>query len=227
MISDTGSSWLRSSLGKKTLMALSGLVLVGFVIMHLAGNLLVFAGPEALNAYAQKLRHFPALLWSARLALLASVVVHIVTSIQLARENAAARPQRYAVYRTSEATLSSRTMMLSGLLLLAYVVYHLLHFTFRTAHPQLSRAVDSLGRHDVYAMVVSSFRQPSISLVYVAAMWLLCLHLAHGIASAFQTLGLTNERTLPILTVLGRLLAVALFLGYSAIPFAILCGMVK
>ena len=217
-------SWLRSSLGKKTLMAISGLMLVGFVIMHLAGNLLVFAGAEALNAYAEKLRHVPALLWGARAALLAAVIVHVVTSVQLARENAAARPQHYAAYRAQKSTLAGRTMMLSGLLLLAYLVYHLLHFTFRTAHPELSMAVDPFGRHDVYAMVIMSFNNRAIALVYILGMAVLCAHLHHGIASTWQTLGFADERSLRLAGFIGRTAALLLFVGYSAIPVAVLLG---
>ena len=217
-------SWLRSSLGKKTLMALSGLVLVGFVIMHLAGNLLVFAGPDALNAYAEKLRHVPVLLWSARAVLLASVAVHVVTSVQLAHENAAARPQRYAAYRTSEATFTGRTMMLSGGLLLAYIIYHLLHFTFRVTNPSISHGLDALGRRDVYAMVVMSFHHRAISLAYILGMACLCAHLHHGIASTWQTLGFADERSLRIADLIGRVIALGLFAGYSAIPLAVLTG---
>ena len=217
-------AWLKSSIGKKALMAVSGLMLVGFLISHLLGNLLIFRGPDALNAYAAKLRHYGALLWVARGVLLAAVVVHIITSMKLAVENRRARPQAYQVYGVKETNLARRTMVASGLLVLAYIVYHLLQFTFGVTNPAISHAVDSLGRHDVYAMVVGSFRQIPIVLTYVLGLALVSLHLSHGVASAFQTLGLTNDRTLPLLVVCSRLFALALFIGYSSIPAAIWLG---
>lgn len=221
------SSMLRTSLGKKVLMAVSGLILVGFVIMHVLGNLTIFLGPDALNAYALKLRHFGALLWVARGVLLLAVIVHLVTSIQLTIENRRARPVGYRVQRTVETTLGAKTMALSGILLLAYLVYHLLHFTFGVTHPQLAHLTDPLGRHDVYTMVVVSFQNRSLSLAYLIAMAMLCLHVGHGIGSAPQTLGLTTESTIPVFQRFGRILAGLLFLGYSAIPLAVLGGFIR
>ncbi|MDP3703875.1 MAG: succinate dehydrogenase cytochrome b subunit [Candidatus Omnitrophota bacterium] len=220
-------NWLRSSIGKKALMAVSGLVLVGFIISHLLGNLLIFGGPDALNAYGAKLRHLGWWLWAARGFLIASVAVHITTSVQLAIENRRARPQGYRMQRYAETTLAARTMLISGLLVLAYLVYHLLHFTFRITNPSFSHRVDALGRHDIYTMAVRSFQQIPISLAYIAGMAFVCLHLSHGVASAFQTLGLTSERTIPVLSWISRLFALAVFLGYSSIPIAVLLGMVK
>jgi succinate dehydrogenase / fumarate reductase cytochrome b subunit len=219
-------SWLRSSIGKKALMAASGLLLVGFVVMHLLGNLLIYRGPEALNAYAKKLRDLGPMLWVTRGGLLAALVVHIVTSIQLSIENRKARPVRYARQRLAETTLAARTMLLSGILLLAYLVYHLLHFTFRITNPGISHATDALGRHDVYAMVMQSFAHPAIVLAYLAGVAVVCLHLSHGVASAFQTFGLTNERTLSLLTGLSRAFAALVFLGYASIPLAVLLGFI-
>lgn len=208
-------------------MAVSGLMLVGFIISHLLGNLLIFRGPDALNAYGAKLRHLGWWLWAARVFLLVAVVVHIATSVQLAIENRRARPQGYQRQGYAETTLAARTMLVSGGLVLAYLVYHLLHFTFRVTNPDLSHGVDALGRHDIYAMVVYSFQQLPISLAYVAGMACVCLHLSHGVSSAFQTLGLTTERTIPVLTWISRLFALAVFLGYSSIPIAVLLGVVK
>ena len=207
-------------------MAVSGLVLVGFVIAHLLGNCLIYLGPEAINSYAQHLRDLGPLLWVARGVLLAAVVMHAATSVHLAIENRRARPQPYQVVRRRETTLAARTMMASGLLLIAYLVYHLLHFTFGATNPKISHVTDALGRHDVYTMMVLSFQQPAISLAYVLGMTVLCLHLGHGIGSVFQTLGLTTERTLPRITQIGRLVAIAIYLGYISIPFAVLLGLV-
>ncbi len=218
--------WLRSSIGKKAVMGLTGLLLVGFVILHLSGNLLIYLGPEALNAYAKKLRDLGPLLWLVRLVLLTAVVVHIWLSIVLTRENRAARPIGYAMQRSARTTYAARTMMLSGLLLFAFIVYHLLHFTFRVTHPQLLHLTDALGRDDVYAMVVLSFQDPVLVAGYVIAMALLCMHLSHGIASFVQSLGLNDERFLPVLERISRLTAAALFVGYSSIPLAVWLGIV-
>ncbi len=218
---------IQTSIGKKVLMASSGLILVGFVIMHLLGNLTIFLGPDALNAYALKLRHFGALRGGARAVLLFAVIVHIVTSIQLTIENRRARPVGYRIQRTAETTLGAKTMALSGFVLLAYLVYHLLHFTFGVTHPYLAHLTDSLGRHDVYTLVVVSFQNLYLSLAYVVAMAILCLHLGHGIGSAPQTLGLNTESTIPVFQRLGRILAGLLFLGYSAIPLAVLSGFIQ
>jgi succinate dehydrogenase / fumarate reductase cytochrome b subunit len=215
---------LRSSIGKKVVMAVTGLLLFGFVIAHLAGNLLIYRGPDVLNAYADKLRHMGLLLWTARAGLLATVAVHFWLGIMLTRENRLARPIRYAVSRSAETTPAARMMMISGLLLTAFIIYHLLHFTVRITHPDLSHRVDALGRHDVYAMVVLSFQDPRLVVCYVVAMGLLCAHLHHGVASWLQSLGLTSERLLPVIERAGRLTAWLVFLGYSSIPVAIVLG---
>ena len=219
-------NWLRSSIGRKALMAASGLVLVGFVIMHLLGNLLIYRGPDAINAYAKKLRDLGPMLWVARAGLLLALIVHVVASIQLSIESRRARPVRYQKLRSAETTLAARTMLLSGVLVLAYLIYHLLHFTFHVAHPVLTRVTDDTGHISVYAMVILSFREWPISLAYIAGMACVCLHLSHGIASSFQTLGLTTERTLPVLSWFGRLFAFVVFLGYISIPLAVLLGFI-
>jgi succinate dehydrogenase / fumarate reductase cytochrome b subunit len=208
-------------------MALSGLALLGFVVMHLAGNLLIFRGPGALNAYAAKLEHLGGWLWVPRIGLLAALLVHIWASIQVTLENRRARPRAYARFRPAETTLAARTMMATGILLLAFLVYHLLHFTFRVTHPEISHGLDALGRRDVYTMVVRSFQQPLLSLAYFLGVGAVCFHLSHGIASTCQTLGLSNERTLALLSQAGAWAAVLIFLGYSAIPLAALLGLVK
>lgn len=221
------SSGWQSSIGKKALMALSGLILLGFVIGHLLGNLLVFAGPEALNGYAHKLRQLGPWLWVARGGLLVTLIVHVWSAIALAKENRAARPVGYRAYRALETTWTARTMGWSGALLLVYLIYHLLQFTFRVTNPELSGATDASGSHDVYRMVVLSFQRPLISLVYVLGMTLLWAHLHHGIASAFQSLGLNTERTIPRWERVGRVVSMAIFLGYVAIPLAIVTGIIQ
>jgi succinate dehydrogenase / fumarate reductase cytochrome b subunit len=204
-------------------MSVSGLALVGFTIMHLLGNLLVFRGPEALNAYAHKLRELGPLLWVARITLIVAVVVHIWTSIALSIENKRARPQPYAKRKDLATSIAARTMMLSGSLFVDYLVYHLMHFTFRTVHAELSQAVDPRGHHDVYAMVVQSFQSPVITAAYIGGVALLCLHLSHGISSTPQTLGLNNAKTIPLASCIVALL---LFAGYISIPIAVYAGLV-
>ncbi len=218
---------LRSSVGRKAMVAVTGLLLVGFVVLHLAGNLLIYGGPDAINAYAKKLSELGPLLWGARAALLATVLVHLWTSIQLAIESRRARPQGYRKPQSRETTLAARTMALSGLLLLACIVYHLLHFTFRVTPPSLSHLTDALGRHDVYAMMVLSFQHAPIALGYVLAMGLLALHLDHGVASVFQTLGWADDRSLPRLGLASRVIALLVFVGYSSIPLAVLFGWLR
>ncbi len=215
---------VHSSISKKALTAVTGLILSGFVVMHLLGNLFIFAGPEALNAYANKLRDLGPLLWAARAFLLGALIIHIVTSIAVTRENRAARPLRYAVKGHAESTLAGRTMMLSGIALSAFLIYHLLHFTFRVTHPSISHLTDAAGRHDVYTMVVMSFRQPVLCVVHVLSLGLICLHLSHGFGSWLQSLGLSTDRSMPLVAWGSRRLALAVFLGYCAIPMSVLFG---
>ncbi len=216
-----------SSIGRKVLMALSGLILFGFVVMHLLGNLQVFLGPEALNAYALKLRHLGPLLWIARGVLLAALVVHVYTSVQLTLENRRGRPPPYASQRTVETTTAARSMMISGIMLTAFLIYHLLHFTFRVAHPELVRVADVAGHADVYRIVVQSFRWWPISLAYLIGVGSVCLHLSHGIGSSAQTLGLNAEKTVTGVRLAGQCLAAAIFIGYASIPVCVLLEIVR
>lgn len=218
----------KSSLGRKMVVALTGLALLGFVIAHMLGNLQVFLGREALNAYAAGLKDLGPLLWLARGGLLVVFVVHVALALGLAAENRAARPQAYArpVGRV-QAGAASRTMVASGTLVLAFVAYHLAHFTFGAAHPaHYGVGADAAGRHDVYGMVVAGFREPLVSGLYLLAMALLAFHLRHGIASTVRTLGLENPRWTPAVERAGQALAWMLFLGNASIPVAIVTGLV-
>src|SRR4051794_22955462 len=163
----------RSSLGRKFLMALTGLGLTGFVIAHLLGNLQVFLGREALNSYAAGLKHLGGLLWIARGGLLAIFVLHVAYGVNLWLANRAARPVLYHFKQYREATLASRTMIWTGLVILVFVLFHLAHYTFFLVSPDFSELHDAQGRHDVYAMTILGFRNPFISLLYVVAMALL------------------------------------------------------
>ena len=216
-----------SSVGRKLLVALSALGLVFFLIAHLLGNLLIFQGPESLNSYAATLREYPALLWFARLSLLGIFLLHMVLGLQLSIENRRARGKRYARDNTVQASLASRSMALTGLVMLAYIVYHLLHFTFGISHPEYFHLKDSLGRQDVYSMVVMSFQEPVISFAYALALFLTLLHLSHGIPSLFQSVGWNSSAHSRNIKIVGTTLALLLFIGYSSIPLAVYVGLVK
>lgn len=217
----------RSSLGKKYLMAISGLVLLLFVVGHLLGNLQVFMGAEALNRYGHFLQTTPELLWPSRITLLVLVIVHIVAAIKLTQENRAARPVAYAHYKVVAASYASRTMMMSGLIVFCFIVYHLLHFTvqmplinltgedFRMLH-------DPQDRHDIYGMMLRGFSNPFVSGFYILGIALLCLHLSHGMSAMFQTLGWKNQYYAPFLARAARVVAWLIFLGYISIPVAVL-----
>ena len=208
-----------SSLAKKAVMAVTGLVLVGFVAGHMSGNLLYFRGPEALDAYAKWLHGLGPALWVARAVLLLSVVAHVCAGISLAAENRAARAGGPRVEATRVASLASRTMPYTGVVLLGFLVFHLLHYTFRTVNPEVAAAGDA-GR--VHEMIVLGFRSPGVSAFYVVSMALLCLHLSHGVASMFQTLGLRNERWRGRLDLAAAAYGWVIFLGFAAIPLHVL-----
>jgi succinate dehydrogenase / fumarate reductase cytochrome b subunit len=213
-------------------MALSGCALFLFVIAHLLGNLQIFLGPEALNRYGHFLQTTPELLWPARLGLMALVVVHIVCAAKLTAENRAARPVPYAQHEIVAASYASRTMMMSGLILAAFIVYHLLHFTVMAPGVNLTGRdfaarpafADVQGRHDVYKMMIVGFHQPVVSGFYLVAMGLLCLHLSHGVGAMFQSLGWKDRRYGPFLDRFAQAVALVIFLGYSSIPVAVLLG---
>ena len=211
---------LNSSIGGKLIVAITGLGLVGFVIAHLSGNLLIFAGREALAEYAEGLRKFPALLWVARIGLIGMAILHIGFTIKLNLANKAARPVAYAKKTYRRASLQSRTMVLTGLTLLAYVIYHLLHFTWRTTNPEIA----ALGPYEVYDMLIIGFSNPAISLFYIVATALLGMHLSHGISSIFQTLGLNNPKYNKLFKSIGPALGVILALGFISIPVAVMTG---
>jgi len=185
-----------SSLGKKYLMALSGLVLIGFVFVHMAGNLQVLLGQAQINAYAHSLQSLPwFVLWGSRLFLLAAVLIHAFTAYSLIVENRKARPNPNEIEVTKRAGLASLRMGLTGSILLAFIVFHLLHFTIRTIYP---------------------------AVFYVVAMGLLCAHLAHGFSSVFQSLGLRSESWRAKIDLVGVGYAWIIFAGFSIVPLSVL-----
>jgi len=220
----------QSSIGKKILVAVTGLAMIGFLVGHLLGNLLIFSGPDAINGYAKKLHDLGPLLYLIRGGLLVIVVLHIVTTIQLVRLNRAARPQKYAVDTVRQASKSSRIMIWSGLTIFAFIIYHLAHYTWALGNqyrdPSVLRYWVAPGVHNVYNMVVDGFRVWYVSAFYILALLLLTSHLSHGFASVFQTLGLATPRTRRPIAVAGNVFSWAWFLGNLSIPLAILFGLV-
>jgi succinate dehydrogenase / fumarate reductase, cytochrome b subunit len=213
--------------GKKVVMAVTGLVLLGFVIAHMLGNLKIFLGAETIDAYAVFLRTvgeplFPysLLLWVVRIILLTCVALHITAAVQLTRMNWAARPQGYDTKQSIATTYAARTMRWSGVILVLFIVYHLLHLTAGVVGFQ-SGAFQHLA---VYHNVVAGFSVWYVSLFYILAMACLCLHLDHGIWSMLQTLGWNNARTTPALKGLSRLVALVVFAGFISVPVAVLAG---
>lgn len=226
----------RSSIGRKIVVAVTGALLVLFLLGHVAGNLLVFQGREAMNDYAQFLHtmlHGQGV-WIARLGLLALLALHVWATVSLVKENRAARTDRYALPATVQASRSSRVMIWSGLTILAFVVFHILHFTVRIDPaladlPDRAFAAANPGeeRHDVYAMVIKGFQNPLVSLFYIVAISLLCSHLSHGIASIFQTLGLRSRQSAGVEKAVGWAVSIALWIGFLSIPAAVLTGALK
>ncbi|MEJ7808969.1 MAG: succinate dehydrogenase cytochrome b subunit [Gemmatimonadaceae bacterium] len=214
-----GTFW-GSTIGKKVVMAVSGLIMVGFVVGHVFGNLLVFRGAEQMNHYAAFLKSTGGLLWAVRGVLLASLVLHVVAAVQLTAAQRAARPAAYHRRDPQVSTIASRTIRWGGGLLLAFIIFHLLHFTLGTVHPRFSET-------DVYSNIVVGFSDWRVSAFYILAMAGLGLHLYHGAWSSLRTLGLHRASAAPLKRRLVLLLAVAVWLGFTAIPVAVLAGLVR
>ena len=212
----------RSSLGKKYVMAVTGLGLYGFVIIHLLGNLQVFIPGNAINEYAHTLKANPAILWGARLSLLTIVTLHIVAALQLAAANKKARPVDYAVGKPVASTLAQRTILISGLVILSFILFHLSHFTIGLVNSDFLNYRDVAGLHDVKRMMIVGLSNPIAALFYIVAMGLLMLHLSHGVSSLFQSLGLRSKKTVAVFDRLAKASGLLLFLGNTAIVLAIL-----
>jgi succinate dehydrogenase / fumarate reductase cytochrome b subunit len=222
------SAFYHSSVGKKMIVAITGVILILFVVGHLLGNLQIFLGPDWINGYSQHLRDLGPLLWLIRLFLLVIVIVHIYVTIRLAIDNRRARPEPYIDKDYVKATFASRHMVMSGLIVLAFIIYHLAHFTVRVTDRRFTLLkADPLGHYDVYSMMVYGFQNIYVSAFYVVGLFLLTLHLSHGSSSFFQSLGLNNKKLTPRLAIGGRVFAWLLFVGYTSIPIAILLGLVK
>ena len=219
-------AFVKSSIGRKIIVAVTGLALVLFLAGHLTGNLLIFAGRDAFNDYAQFLNEVfhGAGVWIARVGLLACFTAHLWFTILLTKENKSAR-KKYSHQATVQAPKSSLIMIWSGLTILAFIIFHLLHFTVKagTDYASLMQVMpDGSERHDAWKMVIVGFSNPFVVIFYVIAMTLLCSHLSHGVASIFQTLGLRTKKTAGPITLLSKAYAVVIYLGFISIPLAIL-----
>ncbi len=220
-------SLFQSSIGRKYIMAVTGGLLFGFLVVHLAGNVQIFLGADRINSYAALLKSNLLVLWGFRLGLAAIALIHITTATGLTLENWAARPNRYAANTDPYASFSARTMVVSGVILFAFITYHLLHFTLGVTQPGIMHHVDHLGRHDVYRMMLEGFRNPWIAGTYLAAMIVLFFHLRHGLSSLFQSLGLKNQKFAKGIEYLAVITALLICVGNGAIALTILLRILK
>jgi succinate dehydrogenase / fumarate reductase cytochrome b subunit len=214
------SRFWQSSVGKKAVMAVTGLVMIAFLISHVLGNLQVFAGPLKINEYSAALRRLGPLLWLARAGLLVALVLHVIAAYQLTRRKQVARPVGYAHQEPQVSTVAARTIRWGGVLLLVFIVLHLLHFTFGTIHP-------AFDHKDVYGNIIAGFQIWWVALLYVLAMIGLGLHLYHGTWSSIRTLGLTRPSSDPLKRRVAAVLAWAIYLGFSIIPIAVFARLIR
>ena len=222
--SSTAGSRLRkvwgSSVGLKLIMAVTGVLLSGFVLAHMAGNLQVFQGPEALDAYGALLHKEPAILWMARLSLLGAVGLHIGAYLLLTRKNQAARGRAVQGPKLRESTFASRSMRLTGPMLLAFIVFHILHLTTGSVHPDFHEG-------SVYKNLVIGLKVVPVAVIYILAMGMLALHLWHGVWSMTQTLGLDQARHRSPGRKVATVFTIVVCLGFAVIPLAVLAGFIK
>ncbi len=216
-----------STVGKKIMMAITGQVLVFFILFHIVGNSTIFF--HRLNAYVVALHTLPIIVWGGRAALIAAFLLHIWYGTVLKLENYSAKPDAYAISHFRSATLAGRYQIWSGAIIGGFLIYHLLQFTIRVTNPAISADthLDSLNRPDVAMMVVRTLQEAGIAGIYLLALSALGLHLSHGIQSSFQSWGLNNDRMLPIIKRTGTVISIILFLWYIAIPAAILTGLLR
>lgn len=215
-----------STVGLKWIMALTGVLLVGFVFFHMASHLQVLAGPEAYNDYAAFMYGLGLPLWVARLGLLTALGLHIWAAVSLNRRNRRARPHRYRSLRHQVTSIYALTMMVSGVIVLAFVVYHLLHFTFGVVHDDYFHATDAAGRRDVYTNFVKSFEQPLIVVLYVVGNVFVASHLAHAVSSMLRTVGLSRGTYRTVFDRFSLGFALIVVVGYLSMPLAVLLGFV-
>lgn len=220
-----------STVGKKIVMAITGFILFGFVVMHLWGTLKVYQGPEYVNTYGVFLREVGSpvfgneqLLWIIRVVLLGSVILHVMAAVQLTRRDRASRPVGYSTYKPQASSYAARTMFWGGIIVALFVVYHVLHFTTGTVHPDFRYEA---GHADIYHNMVSGFSVWYVSLFYIVSMAALGLHIYHGFWSMFQTVGLNSVRWNSFLRGAAVFFAAAIFLGNASVPVAVLAGILR
>jgi succinate dehydrogenase / fumarate reductase cytochrome b subunit len=204
------SNYIKSSVGAKHIMAITGLALVGFVLAHMAGNLQIFIGQEAV------------------IGLIVVFLVHVFSAFRLVSLNRAARPIKYKRVHTEESSFASRAMGMSGIIVLAFLAFHLMHFTLGGGPFSAEfNLVDEFGRHDVYNMTVKGFTKAPVAISYVVAMLLFCLHLKHGVTSMFQSLGLDHPKFKGLFNMAGPAIALIVLVGNCSMPIACLAGWIK
>jgi succinate dehydrogenase / fumarate reductase cytochrome b subunit len=222
-------TWLvryaRSSIGAKHIMAVTGLLLLLFAIVHMLGHLQMFGGQDMYNTYAHFLQELWEVKWPVRAGLLALLVIHVIFGISLAAQNRAARPAGYAMFRPVRSSIAGRTMVWTGLAVFAFLAFHILHFTVGMVGTKYFHLPDPKDRWDAYTMYVRGFQNPAIYGVYLGGMLVLAAHLGHGAASWLQSLGLRHPKY-PA-DRLGRAVAVLLFFGYMIPPTAVLAGVIR
>jgi succinate dehydrogenase / fumarate reductase cytochrome b subunit len=207
----------QAPIGKKAVMGLTGAILFGFVLTHMAGNLQFFLGRAKLDGYGAQLKAMPALLWGVRGLLLLSVILHVTAAVQLTALSRAARPERYQRPGKRASTWANRTMFVGGLILFAFIVFHLMHFTIGNVHPSFVEGA-------VYDNVIAGLKVVPVTVFYLVAMVCLCLHLFHGVWSLTQTLGFNHPKYTPHIKTAAKLFAVVVAVGFAALPIAVLAG---
>lgn len=212
----------RSAVGKKIVMAVTGIIGIGFVIGHLTGNLLVYKGASAINNYSHFLHGLGELLWLARLILLAAVILHVWAAWSLTRQSHAARPHGYEVKKPQASTFASRLMRWGGVFLFVFIVVHIMHFTTGTIRPQ-----GEFVEGDVYSNVVRSFQIPWVAAFYLVAMIFLGLHLYHGAWASVRTLGVTGDPRHPMKKRISAAIAALVWLGFTLVPLGVMVGWVR
>jgi succinate dehydrogenase / fumarate reductase cytochrome b subunit len=216
-LSRVGQLWA-APIGKKAVMALTGVVLYGFAFVHMAGNLQFFLGQARFDAYGAGIKATPALLWGVRSVLFLSVVLHVVSAIQLTALKRQARPQAYQRHGRVAGSYASKTMFYGGLVLLAFLIFHILHFTTGQAHPRFVEGA-------AYDNVINGFAVAPVAIFYIVAMLALAMHLYHGVWSVFQSLGLNHPRYTPKLKAFAKVFAVVVTAGFISIPLYVLAGL--
>ncbi|MFL5482431.1 MAG: succinate dehydrogenase cytochrome b subunit [Gemmatimonadaceae bacterium] len=211
-----------SMVGKKVVMGVTGVIGIGFVILHSLGNLLIFQGSTALNSYSRFLKSSAELLWALRITLIVAVTLHVIAAVQLTRQSRAARPTGYVKHEAQVATVASRTMRWGGALLLIFIVLHILHFTTGSIRP-----AGVFSHEDVYSNVISSFRIWWVTLFYVVAMIALGFHLFHGAWSSMRSIGVSPPSPRPLHRRLSLLIAVLVWAAFTSVPLAVFTGFVR